>query len=73
MLLVRTHKVYLNLHLFHYVVVSYLTKYLGYKIVTQFNNTPLVEEQNNYATKFAHSCIVYDLDDWPNIPPRNLI
>ena len=26
-------------------------KYLGYKIWVEFNNTPLVIEQNNYTTK----------------------
>ena len=31
------------------------------KIKIQLNSTPLVIEQNNYAKKFAHVYIVYDL------------
>ena len=31
----------------------------------QFNKTPLVVEQNNYATKIVNGYIVYDLDNWP--------
>ena len=38
----------------------------------QFNNTPLVVEQNNYTTKTVNAYIVHDLDDWLNISPRNV-
>ena len=37
----------------------------------QFNNTPLVIEQNNYTTKNVNVYIVYDLNNWPKIPLRN--
>ena len=37
----------------------------------QFNNTPLVVEQNNYTTKIVNAYIVYDLDNWSKIPLRN--
>ena len=37
----------------------------------QFNDTPLVVEQNNYATKIVNTFIVYDLDNLPKIPLRN--
>ena len=46
-------------------------KYFGKKIGMQFNNTPLVEEQNNYASKIVNISIVYDLDTWPKISLRN--
>ena len=35
-------------------------KYFGYKIRIQFNDTPLVFEQNNYTTKTVNAYIVYD-------------
>ena len=31
----------------------------------QFNNTPLVLEQFNYAAKYVNPYVVYDLDDLP--------
>ena len=37
----------------------------------QFNNSPLVVEKNNYATKVVKAYIVYDLDNWPKIPLSN--
>ena len=37
-------------------------KYFKYKIGIQFNNTPLVAEQNNYASKIVNVYIRYDLD-----------
>ena len=49
-------------------------KYFGYKMGMQFSNlsnTPLVVEQSNYATKIVNAYVVYDLDNWPNIPLRN--
>ena len=33
-------------------------KRFGYKIGIQFNNTPLVAEQNNYASKIVNAYIV---------------
>ena len=45
-------------------------KYLGYKTGIQFNNTPLVLEQNSYTTKTVNAYIVYDLDNWPKILPK---
>ena len=38
-------------------------KYFGNRIEIQFNNTPLVIEQNNYASKIVNVYIVYDLDN----------
>ena len=32
----------------------------------QFNNTPLVVEENNYEIKNVNAYIIYDLDNWPN-------
>ena len=37
----------------------------------QINNTPLVIEQNNYATKIVNVYIFYDLDNWPKNLRRN--
>ena len=48
-------------------------KHFRYKIVIQFNNIPLVIEQNNYATTIKNIYIVYDLNGWPKIPLRNFI
>ena len=31
----------------------------------QFDNCPLVAEQNSYSTKFVNVYIVYDIDGWP--------
>ena len=49
------------------------TKYFAYQIRIQFNNTPLVVEQNNYTTKAVSAYTVYDLDNWPENPLRNFI
>ena len=38
-------------------------KYFKKKIEIQFNNTPLVIEQNSYTSKIVNVCIVYDLDN----------
>ena len=38
----------------------------------QINNTPLVIEQNNYATKIVNVYIFYDLDNWPKNLHRNV-
>ena len=38
-------------------------KYFRNKIEIQFNSTPLVIEQNNYATKTVNVYIVYNLDN----------
>ena len=46
-------------------------KYFGYKIGIQFNNSPLVVQENNYATKTINAYIVCDLDNWPRIPLDN--
>ena len=32
----------------------------------QFNNTPLVVEENNYEIKNVNAYIIYDLNNWPN-------
>ena len=45
--------------------------YFKKKIGIQFNNTPLVIEQNNYKSKIKNIYVVYDLDNWPNILFRN--
>ena len=71
MLLVENQKVCTNLNFFHYMVLSLPNiKYFVPKIAIQFNNTPLVVEQNNYATKIASAYIVYDLDNWPKVSLR---
>ena len=46
-------------------------KYFGCKIGIQFNNSLLVEEQNNCTTKTVNAYIVYDLDNRPKIPLSN--
>ena len=46
-------------------------KYFGNKIGIQFNNTPIVIEQNNYTSTVVYVYIVSDLDNWPKIPPQN--
>ena len=46
-------------------------KYFGYKIEIQFNNTLLVIEQNNYASRIVRFYIVYDLNNSPKNPLRN--
>ena len=43
----------------------------GYRIGIQFNKRVLVVEQKNYATKIVNAYIVYDLDDWQEIPLNN--
>ena len=48
----------------------YNVNYFGNTIGIQ-NSTPLVIEQNNYATKIVNVYIVYDLDNWPKNPLRN--
>ena len=48
-------------------------EYFGYKIGIQFNSTSLVVEQNSYTTKTLNVYIVYDLDNWPNIPLNTFI
>ena len=37
----------------------------------QFHKTPLVVEQNNYATKITNTYIVCDLNNWSKIPLIN--
>ena len=37
----------------------------------EFNNTPVVVELKNYTTKIVNVYIVYDLDNWSNVPLRN--
>ena len=44
----------------------------GYRIRIQFDNSVLVADQNNYATEIVNAYIVYDLNDWPKNPNRNL-
>ena len=46
-------------------------KCFGSKKRIQFNNTPLVEEQNSYTMKIVYAYIVYNLDNQPKIPLRN--
>ena len=42
------------------------------KIGIQFHNTPLVIEQNNYASRIVDVHIVYDLDNWPKFYTKKL-
>ena len=49
--------------------IKYFTKRMG----IQFNNIPLVVEQSNHTTEIVNVYIVYDLDNWPNVPLRNLM
>ena len=53
------------------MLLSYLTFWIKKGI--QFNNTPLVVEQNKYTTKTVNVYIVYDLDHWQKIPLKNFI
>ena len=46
-------------------------KYFRHERRIQFNNNPLVIEQNNYTTKIVNAYIVYDLDNWSKIPFKN--
>ena len=48
-------------------MLFYVTKYFRNKIGIQLNSTPLVVEQNNYATKTVNVYIIYDLDNWQKI------
>ena len=43
-------------------------KYFGNKIGVQCNNTPLLVEHNNYASRIVNVKIVYDLDHWSKNP-----
>ena len=40
-------------------------KYFGNEIGIKIKNTPLVIEQNNYASANVNVYIVYYLDNWP--------
>ena len=42
-------------------------KQFAYKIGIQFNSTPLVIVENNFATKIVNAYFVYELDTRPNI------
>ena len=46
---------------------SSIIKYFGRKIGLQFNNSVLVVEQNNYATKIVNAYIVYEFGSWQRI------
>ena len=46
-------------------------KYFTREIGIQFNNTPLVVEQNNYTTKVLNVYTIYDLDNSSKTPLRN--
>ena len=48
-------------------------RYFKYKTGIQFNKTPLVVEQNSYATKTLNAYIVYDLDNWRKSALKNFI
>ena len=43
-------------------------KYFIKKIGIQFDNSPLVVEQNSYKTEIVNFQIIYDLDGWPKCP-----
>ena len=51
-----------------YTALLHSIKLSGYRIRIQFNNSVLVVEQNDFATKDTDTFIVYDLDDWLKIP-----
>ena len=44
-----------------------------YKMGMQFNNSILVVEKSNYATKIVNAHIVYDLDNSPRNPLNNFL
>ena len=46
-----------------YTALLHSIKLSGYRIRIQFNNSVLVVEQNDFATKDTDTFIVYDLDD----------
>ena len=47
-------------------------KYFNQKIVMQFDDGPLVVEQNNYSTKIVNVYIIYNVDGWPKSTFDNL-
>ena len=47
------------------------TKLSGYRTGIKFNNSVLVAEQNNYASKIINVYIVYDSDTWPKNQIKN--
>ena len=47
------------------------TKLSGYRTGIKFNNSVLVVEQNNYASKIVNVYIVCDEDTWPKNPLNN--
>ena len=46
-------------------------KLSGYRTEIKFDNSALVEEQNNYASKNVNVYIVYDLHTWSKNPLKN--
>ena len=54
-----------------YTVILCNIKDFGHKIGIQFNNSVLIVEQSNYATKIVNAYIVYDLDNWSRNPLSN--
>ena len=54
-----------------YTAFAHSKKLSGYRTGTQFDNSVLVVEQNNYATKIVNAYIIHDLDSWPKIPLNN--
>ena len=68
MLLVGNQMVCMNISFSHYI--SYLnfniTSFMP-NISIKFNNTPLIVERINFATKIVNAYIVYDLDNCPKI------
>ena len=43
-----------------------------YKVRIKFYKDPLAVKQNNHTTKIVNAFIVYDLNNWPNNPLRNV-
>ena len=46
-------------------------KLSGYRTGIKLDDSALVAEKNNYASKIANAYIVYDLDTWPKNPLNN--
>ena len=54
-----------------YTTFLHCRKLSGYRIGIKFDNSVLVVEENNYASKIVNAYIVYDLDTWPKHPLNN--
>ena len=54
-----------------YTAFLHSIKLFGYRSRIQLDNSVLVAEQQNFATKIINAYIVCNLDNWPKIPFSN--